>query len=205
MSRINTTAFDTSELIHPRDNSGFRRIGLRQYDDLTVKVMNQFSAIGMEQEYRQTVLTVGSEILQSPIERAVFAFLTLNDYGCGIRHQDVSTNFGCTTLPQNWREQSKVLVCPQFPVGPYHLDFGLFVDLNGFKIAIDVECDGIDYHSGMSAEKHDRQRDRFMEAQGFFVWRMAGSDINSQPLWAVEKRTVLELEAIESYIRKWAL
>lgn len=205
MSRINTTAFHSSELVHPRDNSGFRRIGLRQYDDLTVKVMNHFASLGMEKEYRQTVLSVGSEILQSPIERAVFAFLTLNDYGCGIGYRDTSTSFGCTSLPSNWWEKSKVLVCPQFPIGPYRLDFGLFIDLNGLKIAIDVECDGIDYHSSISSQKHDTRRDQFMEAQGFFVWRLAGADINTHPLWEVEKHTVNKLEEIENYIKKWAL
>ncbi len=68
-----------------------------------------------------------------------------------------------------WEElrDAGAVMYPQFPVGPYFVDFGNPVA----KVAI--ECDGLLYHLD---KKADAARERAILALGWAVWRITGSD-----------------------------
>lgn len=67
----------------------------------------------------------------------------------------------------------------------YRLDFALF-STGGMKLAI--ECDGHDYHERTKQQaKHDKERDRWLQGQGWFVARFTGSEIYKDPFEVVSK------------------
>lgn len=69
------------------------------------------------------------------------------------------------------REQNVVLY-PQFPVGPYFVDFGN----PAAKVAI--ECDGVRWHLD---KQKDAARQRAIEAMGWTVYRITGRDCFTEP------------------------
>ena len=56
---------------------------------------------------------------------------------------------------------------PQFPIGPYFADFA-----DPIKKLV-IECDGAKFHQD---KERDRQRDSFMAADGWTVFRISGAD-----------------------------
>lgn len=64
-----------------------------------------------------------------------------------------------------------VVVCPQFAVARYRLDF--LVALNRRWIA--VECDGAAHHATIPGRLRDEARDGYLEAMGIATLRYTGS------------------------------
>ena len=71
----------------------------------------------------------------------------------------------------------KLLVIPQFKVtNKIRADFLLYLESKDTKIII--ECDGHDFHEKTKEQaRKDKQRDRFLIQNGFFVLRYTGSEI----------------------------
>ena len=65
----------------------------------------------------------------------------------------------------------------QVPLGVYTLD--IVVTSAGRKLV--VECDGVAFHSDLSAIEHDKRRDRFCVIQGYAVMRFTGQEIKRNP------------------------
>lgn len=57
---------------------------------------------------------------------------------------------------------------PQFPVGPYFVDFADPVH----KIVIEV--DGKEFHSTLAQRQHDKEREAFLRRNGWQVYRIEG-------------------------------
>ena len=80
---------------------------------------------------------------------------------------------------------------PQVQVGRYRVDFMV----RFFDEKFIVECDGHDFHERTKQQaQHDKQRDRFLQAEGFKVFRFTGSEIWSGLEWVDEIRA--EITAI---------
>lgn len=64
----------------------------------------------------------------------------------------------------------------QQPVGQYRVDFLVTAEFSDDKIVI--ECDGHEFHEKTKEQaKHDKERDRYLTAQGFKILRYTGSEI----------------------------
>jgi len=70
-----------------------------------------------------------------------------------------------------------LLLIPQFKVQQYHtIDFLLY--LPKYDIRIAIECDGHDFHEKTKEQaKKDKQRDRYLVANNFYIFRYSGSEI----------------------------
>ena len=65
----------------------------------------------------------------------------------------------------------------QTKIGRYFADVAIAVG-DGHEVDIVVECDGHDFHERTKEQaRHDRQRDRWMQASGYKVFRFTGSEI----------------------------
>ncbi len=72
------------------------------------------------------------------------------------------------------RYQYKGQIVPQFPLGPYWIDFAI----PKYKLAL--ECDGHQYHSSEKAQLHDRNRDVYMKRMGWKVLRFTYKELCSE-------------------------
>lgn len=76
-------------------------------------------------------------------------------------------------------QEFRPVIVPQFRVGKYRVDFlvllpGRYLDTTAFVI----ECDGHDFHEKTKAQAaKDKGRDRFLQAQGYHVFRFTGSEV----------------------------
>lgn len=108
------------------------------------------------------------EQCESPIERLFMAAILL-------RHM--------TRLPpEGWKAQVEV--------GPYRVDFvhtfQMFKDQKEYMVA--VELDGHDFHEKTKAQaKRDKQKDRYLMSQGYYVMRFTGSEVWNDPLACVNE------------------
>jgi very-short-patch-repair endonuclease len=68
-------------------------------------------------------------------------------------------------------------VFQEMPVDGYRVDFAIVGGcLNEWEVA--VECDGHNFHERTADQaKHDRRRDRYLQAKGWRVMRFTGSEI----------------------------
>lgn len=107
------------------------------------------------------------ESCESPIERifaaAVFKMVGVNE------------------MLQQW--------AAQVPVGKYRIDFVHTVREEGREIRVAVECDGHDFHEKTKEQaQRDKERDRFLQQEGYFVFRYTGSEVYKSP-----ERCVMEV------------
>lgn len=133
---------------------------------------------------RQTELEFALNFTGSPIEK-LFVLALLNE---------TDVHFGyCPPWIDHWSMKdcpspTPLLIgmyyrCPifsQFPVfledRAAILDFAMFTDGNGGKIAI--ELDGHDFHERTREQaERDKSRDRLLQSDGWIVLRFAGSEI----------------------------
>lgn len=71
---------------------------------------------------------------------------------------------------------------PQMPAGSYRVDFLVSSRFGAETIRIAVECDGHDYHEKTKAQaSRDKRRDRYLQREGYYVFRFTGSDIFNDP------------------------
>lgn len=76
------------------------------------------------------------------------------------------------------------VVCPQMPIGPYRVDFAIrhIFGLTGAS-GIVVECDGHDFHEKTKEQAaRDKERDRFLQSEGYRVLHFTGSEIWADPM-----------------------
>jgi len=66
-----------------------------------------------------------------------------------------------------------ITVYPQFPFGPYTLDFAI----SDIKLAI--ECDGTYWHTLQEVVKRDKKRDNYLRRHGWHVLRFTEDQINA--------------------------
>lgn len=73
----------------------------------------------------------------------------------------------------------ELLICPQFRVADYRIDFALVIE-GGRRLAI--ECDGIEWHDRTSQQfMAERQRQRDLLIQGWPMMRFTGAEIMRDP------------------------
>ena len=102
-------------------------------------------------------------------------------------------------------------IVPQFRVGRYRLDFGVFYnprvrpennethDEFSDTIRIAVECDGHAFHEKTKEQAaHDKARDRFLITQGWTVMRFTGSELHADATGCAHQ----VFEAIEAFQRR---
>jgi very-short-patch-repair endonuclease len=73
----------------------------------------------------------------------------------------------------------------QHKVGPFRIDFALPRQ----KFAI--ELDGLRDHGSTAAMARDRARERYLQAQGWYVIRFGGSEVFHDPQYCVQEAAVL--------------
>lgn len=75
-------------------------------------------------------------------------------------------------------QQAGLLNIPQFqacaPANKYRVDYVIKTN-SGWSIA--VECDGLEYHANKQNYYNDRQRDRLLALNGFYMMRFSGPEI----------------------------
>ena len=84
-------------------------------------------------------------------------------------------------VPSGWET---LAVCCQHHLGPYRLDF-LLTAYSGLEIvnSVAVEVDGHDFHERTKEQaRHDRRKDRAVQAQGLKILRFTGSEVHGGPL-----------------------
>lgn len=94
------------------------------------------------------------------------------------------------------------IIVPQYKIDKYRVDFLIIlythsdevvrkeffeqIDIdylfNHFVAKVIVECDGHNYHEKTKEQaKHDKERDRFLQSQGYTVLRFTGSELYKDP------------------------
>lgn len=72
-----------------------------------------------------------------------------------------------------------VVICPQFVIGRYRLDFLVQVmAADGQLHRFAVETDGAEFHSSIQARARDAARDEYLKALGIRTVRYSGSQVN---------------------------
>ena len=73
---------------------------------------------------------------------------------------------------------------PQVEVGPYRVDFVYTYNIEGIGVPVKVavELDGHEFHEKTKAQaKRDKAKDRYLQKQGYYVFRYTGSDVFADP------------------------
>lgn len=124
----------------------------------------------------------------SPIEEALSnALQTLFEQfgGGGMRYNDRGTIDEIQKGLNGFNPPFLINVFAQVGIGPYTVDFLIArrpggSDLTNFCV---IECDGHDFHERTKKQaEHDKKRDRFLQAEGFPVLRLTGSEIWRDPM-----------------------
>lgn len=70
----------------------------------------------------------------------------------------------------------------------YRVDIAIFSKCKTSEFKLAVECDGHDFHERTKEQaKHDKERDRWLQSNGWFVARFTGSEIYNEPFDVVDK------------------
>lgn len=76
--------------------------------------------------------------------------------------------------------QTEAYFKPQEKIGNYTVDF--LIEVHEKKYIV-IECDGHEFHEKTKEQaKHDKERDRFLQKEGYPVYRFTGSEIFNNPL-----------------------
>jgi len=120
---------------------------------------------------------------QSPIEAVFLSALVEACTSHGVGWLDIC---GDDRIMVNSWSPDGISITPQHKIGTYSADF--VVGATGAMAheqaipEIVVECDGHDFHSRTKEQAaHDRKRDRFMQEEGFKVFRFTGSELWKDP------------------------
>jgi very-short-patch-repair endonuclease len=80
-------------------------------------------------------------------------------------------------------------IYPQYEIGTYRVDFLVvfnqltYIDEHPRKTEVIVECDSQQFHERTEQERrYEKKRDRFLQTQGYKVFRFTGSEITKNPL-----------------------
>lgn len=97
----------------------------------------------------------------------------------------------CADVAFDRYEEISITLFPQVAIGKYRADFLLVATIQQYPdegntvrhfLRLVIECDGHNHHDLTKEQaRHDRRRDRWMQANGFAVLRFAGSEIVRDP------------------------
>lgn len=151
-----------------------------------------------------TIANIVSEcaaICESPIELAfLFALVVAGRQGsCGVVLSFPTSCIG------DLEADFQLIIRPQAHVGEYRVDFLLtaqFADaqhrIHEFERPVIIEADGFEFHDKTREQSiRDRKRDRDLQAQGFSVFRYAGSEIWANPFRCAEEVLLFVIKGVE--------
>ena len=142
----------------------------------------------------------------SEIERLFYAAFVLRiEHGpCEFDSVAVAlSSENADNMRRNPENKYKLIIESQVPIGSYRVDFIVSAWTNGLVWSGDkkwqrgeprwrqlvVECDGHDYHERTKQQAaRDRARDRFLNNEGFDVFRFTGSELWRDP-WGCADQT----------------
>lgn len=78
-----------------------------------------------------------------------------------------------------------IIFSPQVEIGKYKVDFCITIPIYNSSESkkIIIECDGHEFHEKTKEQaQHDKERDRFLQAEGYPIYRFTGSEIYRNPL-----------------------
>ncbi|MGA0595632.1 hypothetical protein [Enterovirga sp. CN4-39] len=114
------------------------------------------------------------EVLESPIERRLLAWLMFEDYTSELFAGAPAAVHveGDALLPK-----SSVIVSPQMKFGRFRLDFLVTARIRGSLRHVAVECDGAEYHDAAK----DAERDAYFLSWGIPTVRAGGQELYRAP------------------------
>jgi very-short-patch-repair endonuclease len=123
----------------------------------------------------------------SPIEKIMMAALVFEDWYPFLTIPAAVLHPGEKQMPPG-----DLTIAPQFPLGPYRLDFLIIgCDDAGKQKWLNVECDGEEWHNSTIFQyQADRERDKFVRACGIEVIRFPGSAIWNDAKACAEEATL---------------
>jgi DNA-binding response OmpR family regulator/very-short-patch-repair endonuclease/transcription elongation factor Elf1 len=137
------------------------------------------------------IMTRAAEEEKQRREKAAEETLQRHSRTRGFLRKDSAKPSGLTESPieeQFWQclqreldSESMVLIVPQYSVGHYRLDFAIPTS----KVAI--ELDGHEFHSSKRQRTYDAKRDRYLQEQGWRVYRFTGTEIYRDVQGCVEE------------------
>ncbi len=82
-----------------------------------------------------------------------------------------------------------MVIEPQVKIGKYRVDFLVsYKPVPNVTKHVIVECDGHDFHEKTKSQaKMDKQRDRYLQGQGYHVLHFTGSELYQKPLKCAEE------------------
>lgn len=90
--------------------------------------------------------------------------------------------------------QTETYFEPQEKIGNYTVDF--LIEVYEKKYIV-IECDGHEFHEKTKEQaKHDKERDRFLQKEGYSVYRFTGSEIFNNPIQVLS-------EIVEIIYKEW--
>ena len=90
------------------------------------------------------------------------------------------------------RQGTNLKISKQVAIGNYRVDFVVEFLSQGEWFRAVIECDGHDFHEKTKEQaEHDKQRDRFLQGQGYRVLRFTGREIWRDPVKC--RREVIEI------------
>ena len=130
-------------------------------------------AIKIVSESRKKCATLSGSTCESPIEAVALAALVFCDWS------PFMTMPAAICEPREQLPKGDVIICPQFNLGPYRLDFLVIVGApNGQQKWANIECDGDEFHNkDKSTWSRDRERDKFITGCGVQVFRFTGAQL----------------------------
>lgn len=137
--------------------------------------------------YMNCLFDLSRKGIHSPIEQAFYiGFKTVKQFG---GPNDMKVSIHRDAYQKEHEAELGIEILPQYPVGDYKADFAVRYRRvkNIFKFEIEekivlIECDSQKFHDRSEEERrYEKQRDRFMQCQGFKVFRYTGSELLKDP------------------------
>ena len=130
-------------------------------------------AIQIVSATKKKCATIAGKVCESPIEAAALASLVFCDW------TPFMTIPAAICQPGEQLPQGDIIICPQFNLGPYRLDFLVIAKSpNGRQKWVNVECDGDEFHNkDKPTWASDRERDKFVTGCGVQVFRFTGAQL----------------------------
>ncbi len=97
-------------------------------------------------------------------------------------------------------QYSEHTLTPQYPVSSPYPDYPYLCDLCHEPSKTIIEVDGRAYHSSPEQRANDKQRQQFIEAQGYKVVRFSGKEIYHSPVSSVYKANNLINKRISNLV-----
>ncbi|WKX02577.1 AAA domain-containing protein [Candidatus Mycoplasma mahonii] len=96
-------------------------------------------------------------------------------------------------IKENLKTSKKVYIMTQYSVGSYKIDISI-MNNKTHKFMLGIEVDGYKYHSGFEKMVKDIERQKFLEAKNYPIYRI--TELN----WKMNKKE--EIKKIESLLKK---